>query len=138
MICFPKGPLVLPHALVMWTLYFSHFFKKFLTGLRNAEFVFLRAKVCILVFIICPLLVGIDCVTDKTKATFSFKKKHTLLSSNLVPRMPKIAFLGLWNFKLFWGRTRLDLPLPPPLQKGTNGPLLIQWVTLSKLLAILF
>ena len=33
---------------------------------------------------------------------------------------------------------RLDLPLPPPpLEKGTNGPLLIQWITLSKPLAIL-
>ena len=68
------------------------FFQTFLTGLRRIR---LRAKVRHLVFIICPLLVGIDCVTDKMKATFSFKKKHALLSSNLVPRMPKIAFLGL-------------------------------------------
>ena len=79
-------------------------------------------------------------MTDKPKATFSFKKKHALLSSNLVPRMTKIAFFGLLNFKLFWGIMQIDPPLPPPppLEKGTNGPLLIQWVTLSKLLAILF
>ena len=48
-----------------------------------------------LVFIICSFLLGIDCVTDKLKATFSRTKKHALLSSNLVPRKLKIAFLGL-------------------------------------------
>ena len=58
-----------------FTLCFSHvntifqpFFQKFLTGLRR---ICLRAKVRNLVFIICPLLVGIDCVTGNLKATFS-------------------------------------------------------------------
>ena len=58
-------------------------------------------------------------------------EKHALLSSNLVPRTLKIAFLGLWNFKIFWGGTRFDPP-PPHLEKGTNVPLLIQSVTPSK------
>ena len=58
-----------------FTLCFSHvnaifqsFFQKFLTGLRR---ICLRAKVRNLVFINCSLLVGIDCVTGKLKATFS-------------------------------------------------------------------
>ena len=37
----------------------------------------LCAKVCNLVFIVCSLIVGIDCVTDKLKATFS-RMKDTL------------------------------------------------------------
>ena len=41
-------------------------------------------------------------------------EKHALLSSNLVPRTLKIAFLGLWNFKIFWGGTRFDPPPPSP------------------------
>ena len=66
MICFPKGK---------GTLCFSHvnaivrsFFQQFLTGLR---IICLCAKVRNLVFIICSILVGIDCVTGKLKATFS-------------------------------------------------------------------
>ena len=58
-----------------FTLCFSHvnaicqsFFQKFLTGLRR---ICLRVKVRNLVFIICSLLVGIDCVTGNLKATFS-------------------------------------------------------------------
>ena len=58
-----------------FTLCFSHvnaifqsFFQKFLTGLRR---ICLRAKVHNLVFIICSLLIGIDCVTGKSIATFS-------------------------------------------------------------------
>ena len=58
-----------------FTLCFSHvntmfqsFFQKFLTGLC---IICLCAKVHNLVFIICSLLVGIDCVTGKLKATFS-------------------------------------------------------------------
>ena len=56
-------------------LCFSHvntilqsFFQKFLTGVRR---ICLRAKVHNLVFIICSLLVGIDCVTGSLKATLS-------------------------------------------------------------------
>ena len=76
-ICFPKGPLVLPYALVMWTLYFSHFFTSFFIGLRR---ICLRAKVRNLVFIICSLPVGIDCVTGKLKATFSWMKSMLFCS----------------------------------------------------------
>ena len=47
---------------------FQSFFSSFFIGLRR---ICLRAKVRNLVFIICSLLVGIDCVTDKLKATFS-------------------------------------------------------------------
>ena len=66
MICFPKGKE---------TLCFSHvnaivqsFFQQFLIGLCR---ICLHARVRNLVFIICSLLVGIDCVTSKLKATFS-------------------------------------------------------------------
>ena len=86
-ICCLKGPLVLRYALVMWTLHFSHFFR-FPFGLDR---ICSRAKVRNLVFIIFSLLVGIDCVTDNLKATFSWMKKHALLFSNLVPRMLKIG-----------------------------------------------
>ena len=48
-------------ALVMWMLYFSHFFTSFSIGLRR---ICLCAEVRHLVFI-CSLLVGTDCVTDK-------------------------------------------------------------------------
>ena len=67
MICCLKGPLVLRYALVMGTLHFSHFFR-FPIGLDR---ICSRAKVRNLVFIIFSLLVGIDCVTDNLKATFS-------------------------------------------------------------------
>ena len=43
MICFPTGPLVLRYALVIWTLYFGHFFKSFLQG--YAEFVYVQKYV---------------------------------------------------------------------------------------------
>ena len=111
-----------------FTLCFSHvnavfqsFFQKFLTGLR--------AKVRNLVFIICSLLEWIDCVTGNLKATFSWMK-NTLFC----PQIWSPELLGLWNFKIFWGGTRLNPP-PPPLEKGTSGPLLVQSVTLSKPLA---
>ena len=48
----------------MWTQYFSQFFTSFFKGLRR---ICLRAKVGNLVFIICSMPVGIDCVTDKSK-----------------------------------------------------------------------
>ena len=68
MVCFHKGSLVLRYASVMGMLYFSHFFFFFFIGLRR---ICVRAKLCTLVFIICSLLAGIDCVTDKLKDTFS-------------------------------------------------------------------
>ena len=66
--CFHKGPLGLRYALVMLTLYVSHFFTSLFIGLRT---ICLHAKVHNLVFIICLLLEGIDCVTDKLRAAFS-------------------------------------------------------------------
>ena len=120
------GPLVLRYALVMWTLYFSHFFKSHFLGLRRIR---LRAKVLNLVFIICTLLAGIDCVTDKLKARFS-SMKNTLFCLKFSPQDAENSILGLWRFKIFWRRTRTDNLLPPsPLDKGTNGLLLIQSVT---------
>ena len=71
MMCFHKGLLVLRYVLVMCMLCFSHFFTSFCICLRK---ICLQAKVHNLVFIICSLLVGIDCVTDKLKATFSRMK----------------------------------------------------------------
>ena len=71
MVCFHKGPLVLRYASVMGMLYFSHFFTSFFIALPR---ICLRAKVRNLVFINCLLLVGIDCVTDKLKASFSWMK----------------------------------------------------------------
>ena len=78
MICFPKGLLVLRYALVKWMLYFSHFFKRFLQV--YTEFVYVQKYVIILVFIICSLLVGIDCVTGKSIATFSWMKNTPFCS----------------------------------------------------------
>ena len=51
--------------------YFSYFFTSFFLGLHR---ICLRGKVLNLIFIICPLPLGIDCVTDKLKATFSSMK----------------------------------------------------------------
>ena len=58
--CFNEGPLALRYALVIRTLDFSQFF----TLLRR---ICLPAKVRNLVFIICSLLVGIYCLTEKSK-----------------------------------------------------------------------
>ena len=106
MMCLHKGPLVL-HNAFMWMLYFSHFFTSFFTGLLR---ICLHAKVRDSVFIICLLLVGIDCVTDK------LNEKHALLSSNLAPRM---HFRAL-KFQNFLGHNAPRAP-PPPQRKGTNG-----------------
>ena len=40
MMCFHKGPLVLRHALVLWTPYFSNFLQVF--SLFYAEFVYVE------------------------------------------------------------------------------------------------
>ena len=102
----------------MWMLYFSHYFTSFVVGLRR---ICLRAKVHNLAFINCSLLVEIDCVTDKLKATFSWMK-NTFFSQNA-----ENCILGLWNFKIFWARICSDplpfAPPPPPLEKGDQRPL---------------
>ena len=94
MTCFHKGPLVLRHALDMWMLYFSHFFSSFFIVIRR---ICLPAKVRKLVFIICSLLVGIDCVTDKLKVTFSWMK-NTPFCPQISPQNAENRILGLWNF----------------------------------------
>ena len=71
MVCFHKGPLVLRYASVMGMLHFSHFFTSFFIALPR---ICLRTKVRNLFFINCLLLVGIDCVTDKLKASFFWMK----------------------------------------------------------------
>ena len=120
-----------------FTLCFSHvnaifqsFLQKFLTGLRRTC---LRAKVRNLVFIICSLLVGIDCVTGKLKATFFWMKTRSFVLKFSPQKAENLIFRAL-KFKNFLGRSVLR-PFPPPLEKGTNGPLLIQSVTLFKPLA---
>ena len=76
-----------------------------------------------LVSIICSLLVGIDCDRQIESCIF-LNEKHILLASS--PQNAENRILGLWNFKIFLGRTCPD-PLSP-LEKGTNGPMLIQTV----------
>ena len=113
---FHKGPLVLCYALVMWTLFFSQFFRSFFIGLPR---ICLRAKVRNLVFIICSLLVGIDCdwwiKSWIMKATFSWMK-NKVFCPQLSPQKAENHILGLWNFKIFWGTTSLPRH-PPPLRK---------------------
>ena len=98
---------------------FQSFFTSFFIGFRR---ICLHAKVRHLVFIICSLLVGIDCVTDKLKATFSWRKN---LKTG-TPKNTENRMLRLWNFNIFWGRAHLD-PTPPlsPQKRRTDGPLLI-------------
>ena len=115
--CFHKGLLVLHYALVVWTLYFSHFFTSFFIGLCR---ICLLAKVCNWAFIICSLLAGIDCVIDKLKAKFSWMKSMLFC--------PHFRALKLQNF---WRHNVLSPP-PPPQKKETNGTLLVKSVTLFK------
>ena len=77
---FNKG-LVLRYALLMWTLYITQFFTSFFIGLRR---ICLHAKELNLVVIICSLVVGIDCVADKSELEWKLRfleEKHALLSS---------------------------------------------------------
>ena len=62
--CFHKGPLVSCEWYIS-VIFFTSFF----VGLR---WICSRPKVGNLVFMSCPLLAGIDRVTDKLKATFSW------------------------------------------------------------------
>ena len=85
------------------------------------EFVYVQKYI---VFVICSLLVhvGIDCVTDKLKATFSWMK--VLNAENYI--------LGLWNFKIFCGRMRPRTP--PPRKRGLMAPCWYSWLLYSNLL----
>ena len=49
---------------------FQSIFHKFFIGLHRIH---LHAKVCNLVFIICSLVVGIDCVTDKLNVVLKLR-----------------------------------------------------------------
>ena len=99
---------------------FQSFFTSFFIGLR---IICLHAKVRNLVFIICSLLVGIDCVTDKLKATFSWRKNLKIGT----PQNAENRMLRHWNFNIFWGRAHPETTPPPPApERGTDGPLLIQ------------
>ena len=100
MMCFHFGQLVLCYALVMWMLYFSHFFTSFFIGLRR---ICLCVKSCNLVFIICSLIVRIDCVTDKLKATFSWMKDTLFCPQIYSPERWKSHFRAL-KFQNFLGQ----------------------------------
>ena len=72
MICFHKGPLVSCEWYIS-VIFFTSFF----LGLR---WICSRPKVGNLVFMICPLLAGIDRVTDKLKATFSWNPWNSMFN----------------------------------------------------------
>ena len=95
---------------------FQSFFTSFFIGFRR---ICLHAKVRNLVFIICSLLVGIDCVTDKLKATFPWRKN---LKTG-TPQNTENHMLRLWNFNILWGRAHPD-PTPPshPRKGGLMVP----------------
>ena len=99
MVCFHKGPPVLRYASVMGMLYFSHFFTSFFIALPR---ICLRAKVRNLVFINCLLLVGIDCVTDKLKASFSWMKNMLFCPQIYSPECWK-SYLRTLKFQNFLG-----------------------------------
>ena len=103
---------------------FQSFFQKFLIGLCR---ICLRAKVHNLVFIICSLLLGSDCVTDKLKATCTFswmKKTHSFILKFSPQHAENHIFWAL-KFQNFLGRNTLrSPPSPPPApRKGDQGPL---------------
>ena len=114
--------------------YISVIFSK--VSYRFTQNLFTCKSYCNLVFIICSLLVGIDCVTGKLKATFFLMKTRSFVLKFSPQKAENRIFRAL-KFQNFLGRNALR-PFPPPfLEKGTNGPLLIQSVTLFKPLATL-
>ena len=114
MMCFHKGPLVLHYVLVNAIL------QSIFTVLHR---ICLRAKVHNLVFIICQLLLGIYCVTYKSKVVESYIFLKKLFSSVWSPEC------WTWHFRASKFQNSLGKHMPPvtlPLvKKGTNGPLLI-------------
>ena len=80
--------------------FFFWYFRSFFISLRR---ICLRAKVCNLVFIICSLIVGIDCVTDKLKATFSWMKDTLFCPQIYSPERWKSHFRAL-KFQNFLGQ----------------------------------
>ena len=102
------------YVLVIWTQYFSQFFTSFFKGLRR---ICSRAKVGNLVFIICSLPVGTDCVTDKSKGIewklhfLEWKTRSFVV--NLFCTTLKTAF---WSFQIsnFSGEAWPQTTSPPP------------------------
>ena len=102
------------YVLVIWTQYFSQFFTSFFKGLRR---ICSRAKVGNLVFIICSLPIGTDCVTDKSKGIewklhfLEWKTRSFVV--NLFCTTLKIAF---WSFQIsnFSGEAWPQTTSPPP------------------------
>ena len=101
------------------------FLTSFFIGLRR---ICLRAKVHNLVFFICSLFTGIDCVTDKLKAIFSWMKNVLYCPNIYSPECLKLLSRAL-NFQNFPGHSPRH---SPPLVKGNYWPLFIQLVTLFK------
>ena len=101
------------YVLVIWTQYFSQFFTRFFKGLRR---ICSRAKVGNLVFIICSLPVGTDCVTDKSKGIewklHFLKWKTRSFVVNLFCTTLEIAF---WSFQIsnFSGEAWPQTTSPP-------------------------
>ena len=92
------------------------FLTSFFIGLRR---ICLRAKVHNLVFFICSLFTGIDCVTDKLKAIFSWMKNALYCPNNYSPECLKLYSRAL-NFQNF---PRHSPRHSPPLVKGDYWPL---------------
>ena len=106
MMCFHKGPLVLHYVLVNAIL------QSIFTVLHR---ICLCAKVHNLVFIICPLLLGIYCVTYKSKVVESYIFLKKLFSSVWSPEC------WTWHFRAskFQNSLGKNAPShPPPSKKG--------------------
>ena len=91
-----------------------------------AEFVYVQKYVILIIN--CSLLLGIDCVTDKLKATFSWTK-NTLFCPQIYSPVFQNAenrILVLWNFKIFWAITCPD-PVPPPPRHRKRRPTAPCW-----------
>ena len=70
-------------------------------------------------------------INRKFHESFTFLDENALFCFKFSPQNTENRILGLWKFKIFWGSPPPETPPPPP-KKGTNGPLLIQSVTLFK------
>ena len=106
MMCFHKGPPVLHYVLVNAIL------QSIFTVLHR---ICLCAKVHNLVFIICPLLLGIYCVTYKSKVVESYIFLKKLFSSVWSPEC------WTWHFRAskFQNSLGKNAPShPPPSKKG--------------------
>ena len=100
--------------------YISVIFSK--VSYRFTQNLFTCKSYCNLVFIICSLLVGIDCVTGKLKATFFLMKTRSFVLKFSPQKAENRIFRAL-KFQNFLGRNALR-PFPRPLpRKGDQRPL---------------